>query len=130
MVADNLVYRNTNWKSNSLLDSYSVYLFVVKSFETCLKNSSSKLTEIYNLCSCYTLPNKSSQSQVDNLGCLLVFSADITVKKIEKDEICSQSLKRALYKFFQEKTTYLLERSVTSSSSSLLYSLPSSLILK
>ena len=78
MVADHLIYGNTNWKRNTLLDGNTVDLLIVELSSLCLEDSCSKLTQVDYLGSSNALRDQSSQCKVYNFSGFLILCTNIT----------------------------------------------------
>jgi len=112
VIADNVIYGDAYREGDASIDCSTVNLLGEQLLSLYSDYSGSKLAEIQNFCSRNTLSDQSFKSNVHDLGSLLILGAHIT-----GNDGC-QSMSPERYPSLLSRATYLMERSVFSSSSS------------
>lgn len=79
MIANNIIDRDANGKSNSTINSFTIDLFGKEFLRLGCDDGVSEFTDINDLGSRNTLPNQPLEGNVNNFGSFLIFCANITV---------------------------------------------------
>ena len=78
MIADNIIYRDTNGKGNSTVNSLAVHLLGKQFLGLGCDDGVSEFTQVNDLGARKALADEPLEGKVDNLGSFLIFCTNIT----------------------------------------------------